>query len=108
MKIFLELDTDGTILGWGTSLTSDISVEIEVDEDHEVLTAFHRYKYIDGELVRLSDEEIDTIEEEALIEIQESDMEEQLKMLKKRQQMSDLALLELTDFILGGLKGGEH
>lgn len=52
MKIFIDIDNNNRVIGWGISPPSDNAIEIEVSEDHPVLMEFGKYLYIDGELIQ--------------------------------------------------------
>lgn len=60
MKIYLSVGKDGIVEGW-SSTPEEGTVKVEVEEDHPVLMEFGKYKYIDGELIRMSEDEIDAL-----------------------------------------------
>lgn len=61
MKIYIDVEESGRIIGYGSTSFSDSCIEIEVDEDHPVIEAYGQYKYIDGKLFKMPQEEIDAI-----------------------------------------------
>lgn len=67
MVIYLDVNEDGTLAGWGSTPSED-SVEIEIPEDHPILSGVGNYKYIDGELVKLTKEIYLDINEDGIIE----------------------------------------
>ena len=52
MKIYLYVDENNYVSGWGSTRSSDNNIEIELDDNHEFFNSdFSCWKYIDGELV---------------------------------------------------------
>lgn len=113
MKIYAVLDEKNRIYQWGSSTgVGENEVEIELDEGSSFfLENSMWYEYKDGKLERLSDEEIQSLIEEwenkpkpqSEVDILRAELE---KVINEK-KMSDLAILELTEILLGGLKGGE-
>lgn len=85
VKIFLALDENSRVLGYGSSPFNDQSVEIEVEDNHEVLNNFDVFKMEDGKLLK------DLAYQQQLLKEQEEqnsspDTEEDIKVLKKENQ----------------------
>ena len=88
MKIYLTLDEDGYVDGWGNSRSSDNDIEIELDDNHEFFkTDFACWKYEDGELV------FDEERQQKLIE--EYEREQNKPTEQERIEALENAMLEL-------------
>ena len=89
MKIYLILDKNGYVDGWGsTSSHVDNEIEVELDENHEFFkTDSACWKYVDGELV------FDEEKRQRLIE--EYEREQNKPTDKERLEALENALLEL-------------
>jgi hypothetical protein len=59
MVIYAMIGPDNVIQGYGSSRNLDTDIELDLPEDHLFLKSPTLYRYIDGELVRFSQEEID-------------------------------------------------
>lgn len=55
--IYLFLGKNGEVEGWSSTDPLNGAVAVTVEDDHEVLTKFNKYNYIDGKLVE-SDQRI--------------------------------------------------
>jgi|SRR5690606_6098961 len=100
--IYLDVGSDGIILGYSSSPFSEDCVEIEVDSEHPVLVEFGRYRYIEGELIRLSQEEIDEL-------INMPTPKTELEVLRDTVEQQELVIEELMFTLipeLMALKGG--
>ena len=88
MKIYLTLDEDGYVDGWGNSRSSDNDIEIELDDNHEFFKTDHQcWKYENGELV------FDEEKQKQLIE--EYEREQNKPSSQERLEALENALLEL-------------
>ena len=88
MKIYLTLDKNGYVDGWGSTRSSDNDIEIELDDNHEFFkTDSACWKYENGELV------FDEEKQKQLIE--EYEREQNKPTDKERLEALENALLEL-------------
>jgi len=86
--IYLTLDENGYVDGWGSTRSSDNDIEIELDDDHEFFkTDFSCWEYEDGELV------FDEERQQKLIE--EYERERNRPSEQERIEALENALLEL-------------
>ena len=52
MIVYITLDENGYVNGWGSTRSSDSDIEIELDDNHEFFkTDFSCWKYENGELI---------------------------------------------------------
>ncbi len=58
--IYITVDNNGRITGYGSSRGMDTDIEIQVEEDHELLDNPLIYYYVDGQPRRMSQEELDS------------------------------------------------
>lgn len=64
MIIYIALDENGYVDGWGSTRSSDNDIEIELDDNHDFFkTDFACWKYEDGELVFDEEKQKQLIEE---------------------------------------------
>ena len=88
MKIYLTLDEDGYVDGWGNSRSSENDIEIELDDTHKFFkTDFACWKYEDGELV------FDEERQQKLIEEYEREQNKPTEL--ERLEALENAMLEL-------------
>lgn len=61
MKIFVSVDAN-KVIGWGSTRGGENEIEIEIDSHHPFFSDNpFLYQYVDGELTKLPQEEIDAI-----------------------------------------------
>ena len=88
MIVYITLDENGYVDGWGSTRSSDNDIEIELDDNHEFFkTDFACWKYEDGELV------FDEEKQKQLIE--EYEREQNKPSSQERLEALENALLEL-------------
>ena len=88
MIVYIALDKNSYVNGWGSARSSDSDIEIELDDNHEFFkTDFSCWKYVDGELV------FDEEKQKQLIE--EYEREQKKPSEQERLEALENALLEL-------------
>lgn len=94
MIVYIALDENGYVNGWGSTRSSDNDIEIELDDNHEFFkTDYQCWKYVDGELVFDEEKQKQLIEEYE----REKNKPSELDMLA-------LAVMELGQLIMNGGK----
>jgi len=84
LKIYLTLDENGYVDGWGSTRSTENDIELELDNDHEFFkTDFSCWKYEDGKLVFDEERQQKLIEEYEREQNKPTD-EERLEALEKR------------------------
>ncbi|WP_101844208.1 hypothetical protein [Halobacillus sp. Marseille-P3879] len=68
-KIYIEVLEDGRVDGWGTSPSSNNSIEIEVEENHGVLSSPFAYKYENRKLFKDTGGVLKDAKEKKIIEL---------------------------------------
>ena len=64
MIVYIALDENGYVNGWGSTRSSENDIEIELDDNHEFFkTDFSCWKYENGELVFDEEKQKQLIEE---------------------------------------------
>jgi hypothetical protein len=63
MRIYISLDENNRVQGWGSSPVNSESIEVEIDENHEVLKNPFIFKYENGEFVKDNEYQLQLIEE---------------------------------------------
>jgi len=92
--IYITLNENGYINGWGSTRSSDNDIEIELDDNHEFFkTDFACWKYENGELVFDEEKQKQLTEEYE----REKNKPSELDMLA-------LAVMELGQLIMNGGK----
>lgn len=61
MVIYVMVGPDSVVQGYGSIRNLDTDVELEIAEGHPFLLSPTLYRYINGELVRMPQEEIDAM-----------------------------------------------
>ena len=88
MIVYIALDENSYVNGWGSTRSSDNDIEIELDDTHEFFkTDFSCWKYEDGELI------FDEERQQKLIE--EYEREQNKPSEQERIEALENALLEL-------------
>lgn len=88
MIVYITLDENGYVDGWGSTRSSENDIEIELDDDHEFFkTDFSCWKYENSELV------FDEEKQKQLIE--EYEREQNKPTDKERLEALEKAMLEL-------------
>lgn len=102
MFVFLDIDSEGIINGWGSSSISESSVELELDDSHYFFQSPPRsYRFESGVLIKRTQEEIQSeYIPQPLSEIEL--LREELDRVREEKKQSDLAILELSQMLLGG------
>lgn len=57
MEIFISTNETGHCVGWGTSPIDEKDIRIDIDEDHDFLTRYGLYIYVNDRLVLDEDQE---------------------------------------------------
>jgi hypothetical protein len=65
MRVYISLDENNRVRGWGSSPISSQSIEVEIDKNHEVLKNPLIFKYENGSFIK------DTLYQQQLIEEKE-------------------------------------
>ena len=92
--IYITLNENGYIDGWGSTRSSENDIEIELDDNHEFFKTDHQcWKYVDGELV------FDEKRQQKLIEEYEREKNKPSEL-----DMLALAVMELGQLIMNGGK----
>lgn len=92
MIIYITLDDDGFVDGWGTTLSSDEAIKIEIDKNHDFFSSDqHAYKYVDEKLVKDAEKQ-QKLEQERL--------QEENKL--SDEELNALAIMELGKLIMNG------
>lgn len=92
--IYISLDENGYVDGWGSTRSSDNDIEIELDDNHDFFkTDIRCWKYEDGELV------FDEGRQQELIEEYEREKNKPSEL-----DMLALAVMELGQLIMNGGK----
>ena len=99
VTIYLSIDDDYYVTGWGSTRSSEDDVRMEVPESHEVIRNPEVYRIEDGVLTRCSEKEEELIESAKPVP---SDVE----VLREENEMLAMAILELSSEILS-MKGGD-
>lgn len=95
MKIYVNIDDENRLQGWGSTRGSEFDIELHVDENHEVLRNPFIFKYENGELIK------DVEYQQQLIrEREERNNQPTFEELKERIELMQAALEYL---ILGGM-----
>lgn len=88
MQIYFNIDDNNRLTGWSSTPEGFVH-GIDIDEDHEIFTSDAMvFKYENGELIK------DEAYQKQLIEEQENKISDE--------QMNAIALMELTEIIMGG------
>ena len=63
MIIYVEVNDEGTVTGYGSSPFSEDNIEIEIDPDHSLFYEgnVEHFKVVDGSIIKKSQQEIDAI-----------------------------------------------
>ena len=86
--IYITINENGYVNGWGSTRSTENDIELELDENHEFFkTDYQCWKYVDGELV------FDEEKQKQLIE--EYEREQNKPTDKERLEALENALLEL-------------
>ena len=94
MIVYITLDENSYVNGWGSTRSSENDIEIELDDNHEFFkTDFACWKYEDGELV------FDEERQQKLIEEYEREQNKPSEL-----DTLALAIMELGKLILNGGK----
>ena len=94
MIVYITLDENSYVNGWGSTRSSENDIEIELDDTHEFFkTDFACWKYEDGELV------FDEERQQKLIEEYEREQNKPSEL-----DTLALAIMELGKLILNGGK----
>ncbi|KZN96174.1 hypothetical protein AZI98_08915 [Aeribacillus pallidus] len=93
MKIYISIDNENRLLGWGSTCSSESDIEIEVHEDHEVLRNPFIFKYENDELIKDTEYQQQLIRKREEIENQPT-LEERIQIMQKA----------LDDLLLGGME----
>lgn len=99
MIVHIGFDAEGFATGWGTSSVEGSTVEMELPEDHPFFTCIMAHRIQDGELHFEAERLARLIEEQ---EREAVDPQEEMKMLKRRQDESENAILTLMEITLMG------
>lgn len=102
MFVFLDIDSESVVNGWGSSSISEASIELEIADNHDFFQSPPRsYRLDNGVLIKRTQEEIQS----EYVPQQPSEMEllrAELEKVKDEKKQSDLAILELSQMMLGG------
>lgn len=96
MIVYIKVDEENRVQGWGSTRGSSTDIKIIVPEDHEILKVPVIYKYIEGKLVR------DDAYQQRLISEIESGKNKPKTPIESELLELKLALADLAEVVLGG------
>lgn len=92
MKIYLTVDEDGYVNGWGSTRSTENDIELDLDNNHEFFKTDHQcWKYVDDELV------FDEERQQQLIEEYERE-----KNKPSETDILAMAVMDLAELVLNG------
>jgi len=70
MKMYISVDSDGRVNALGSTPFNEESIEIDVPEDHEILTNPFIFVYQDGLLIKNTEYQLELIKKQKIKELQ--------------------------------------
>lgn len=95
VTIYINIDTDGYVDGWGSTRSSDDEVELDIDKGHDFFTSdSHAWKYENGTLA------FDELRKQQLIDDNEQQQETNSNATKEDVAELKRTIEELKQIIL--------